>query len=117
MRLPVAVEDLGYGALWFPEGPFTKESFAHAATLLGVTERLLVATGVANLWMREPAAMAAGAATLNDAYNNRFLRGIGASHAPFIEQLGRRPTGPVTTMRSYLDRMDEAHWAQRSRTL
>src|SRR2546428_677782 len=61
--------------------------------------------------MREPAAMAAGAATLHDAYNNRFLLGVGVSHAPFIEQLGRTPTGPVTTMRRYPDRMDAPPYA------
>lgn len=38
--------------------------------------------------MSEPAAMAVGATTLNDVYNNRLLS-IGASHAPFVEQLAR----------------------------
>ena len=37
-RRPAAeVERLGYGALWFGEGPTTKEAFTHAAILLEAT--------------------------------------------------------------------------------
>jgi len=105
------LEELGYGALWIGESPSTKEVFAHAAALLAATERLVVASGIANVWMREPAAMVAGAATLSDAYQDRFLLGVGASHQGSIEQLGRTPRGPLTVMREYLDGMDGAPYA------
>src|SRR5690242_18803022 len=51
-RRPAAeVERLGYGALWFGEGPTTKEAFTHAAILLEATERIVVATASAR-WIR-----------------------------------------------------------------
>jgi alkanesulfonate monooxygenase SsuD/methylene tetrahydromethanopterin reductase-like flavin-dependent oxidoreductase (luciferase family) len=61
------LEQLGYGALWFGETPFNKEALAHAALLLGWTERIAVATGIASIWLREPAAAANGAAALAEA--------------------------------------------------
>src|SRR5713226_3619801 len=76
------LEQLGFGALWFGEGVGTKECFTQAATLLAWTERAVVATGIANVYARDPMAMANGARTLADAYPGRFLLGIGVSHAP-----------------------------------
>src|SRR5712692_4380567 len=76
------LEELGYTAIWFGEGVGTKECFTQAATLLAWTERAVVATGIANIYARDPMAMANGARTLADAYPGRFLLGIGVSHAP-----------------------------------
>ena len=53
--------------------------------------------------------MACGQKTLAEAYPNRFLLGLGVSHAPLVEQLrGHRYEKPVATMRAYLDAMDQA---------
>jgi len=102
------LEQLGFGALWFGEGVGTKECFTQAATLLAWTERVVVATGIANIYARDPMATANGARTLADAYPGRFLLGIGVSHAPSVAERGHEYTRPLTTMRAYLDAMDEA---------
>src|SRR5712692_7869631 len=102
------LEQLGFGALWFGEGVGTKECFTQAATLLAWTERVVVATGIANIYARDPMATANGARTLADAYPGRFLLGIGVSHAPSVAQRGHDYTRPLTAMRAYLDAMDEA---------
>jgi Luciferase-like monooxygenase/Patatin phospholipase len=52
------IEKLGYNTLWIPEG-FGREPFAHAAHLLAHTKRLIIATGIANIWARDPMTMAA----------------------------------------------------------
>jgi probable F420-dependent oxidoreductase len=103
-----AVESLGFGALWFPESLGSKEAFAHASLLLAATDRLVVATGIANVWARDPVAMANGARALTDAYPDRFLLGIGVSHAPIVKTRGRTYARPLQHMRSYLDAMDAA---------
>jgi probable F420-dependent oxidoreductase len=103
-----AIEELGYGAVWFPEGVGTKEAMSQAATLLGWTERIVVATGIANLYARDPMAMANGARALAEAYPGRFLLGIGVSHAPAVAARGGSYGKPLTTMRAYLDAMDGA---------
>jgi len=102
-----AVEDLGYGALWFPEST-GREAFTTASLLLEATDRVVVAPGIANLWARDPTAMAAGAQALGEAHPGRFVLGIGVSHAPSVARRGATYRRPLQVMRSYLDAMEEA---------
>jgi probable F420-dependent oxidoreductase len=102
------IEELGYGALWFGEGHASKEALSHAGLLLAATRRLPVATGIANIWVRDATAMNAGANTLAEAYPGRFVLGLGASHAPLVDQRGHVYAKPLAAMRTYLDGMDAA---------
>jgi probable F420-dependent oxidoreductase len=102
------IESLGFGALWIPEA-LGREAFTHAALLLAATERLVVATGIANVWARDAMAMAAAQKTLAEAYPGRFLLGIGVSHAPLVAGMrGHAYRKPLTFLRDYLDAMDAA---------
>jgi probable F420-dependent oxidoreductase len=102
------VEALGYGALWIPEA-MGREAFAHAGLLLAATRRIVIATGIANIWARDAVTMAAAHKALTEAYPNRFLLGLGVSHAPMVEMVrGHRYEKPLSTMRAYLDAMDAA---------
>src|SRR5881296_2667429 len=101
------IEHLGFKALWIPEA-LGREAFTHAGFLLGATERLIVATGIANMWARDPMAMAAAQKTLTEAYPDRFLLGIGVSHAPMVRMRGHHYDKPLSAMRTYLDAMDSA---------
>jgi probable F420-dependent oxidoreductase len=102
------IEALGYGALWIPEA-MGREAFAHAGLLLAATRRIVIATGIANIWARDAVTMAAAHKALTEAYPNRFLLGIGVSHAPMVEMVrGHRYEKPLSTMRAYLDAMDAA---------
>jgi len=102
------LEQLGYGAIWFGEA-FGREALTHAGLLLAATKKIVIATGIANIYGRDPVAMAAGQKTLSEAYPDRFLLGLGVSHIPLVEQLrGHRYEKPVATMRAYLDAMDQA---------
>ena len=104
------VEALGYPALWFPESLGSKEAFSRAGILLSSTERIVVATGIASIWARDPFAMANGARALADAYRGRFLLGIGVSHAPSVATRGHAYDHPLARMRAYLDAMDAARY-------
>jgi len=106
-----AIEDLGFGALWIPEA-MGREAFTSAALLLAGTERLVVATGIANVWARDAMAMAGAQKTLCEAYPDRFLLGMGVSHQPLVAGLrGHEYRKPLTFMRQYLDAMDAAPFA------
>lgn len=99
------VERLGYSALWIPEA-VGRDPFPHAGYLLGKTDRLIVATGIANIFARGAMAMYSGARTLAELSGGRFLLGIGVSHAPLVEKLrGMDYTKPYSTMRNYLPQM------------
>jgi probable F420-dependent oxidoreductase len=102
------LEELGYGALWFGEA-FGRDALVNSGLLLAATQRMVVATGIANIYARDAMAMACGQKTLAEAYPNRFLLGLGVSHIPLVEQLrGHVYDKPVATMRAYLDLMDKA---------
>ena len=104
------LEALGVPALWIPESLGSKEIFAHASLLLGATERLVIASGIANIWARDPVAMANGQRTLSEAYPDRFLLGVGVSHAPVLKVRGQGVAyeRPVEHMREYLEAMEKA---------
>lgn len=107
-RAVQVVEELGFGALWIAEA-VGREPFPAAAVLLAATERLPVATGIANIYARDPMTMAAAQKTLAEAFPGRFLLGIGVSHAHLVTHLRKHDySKPYSYMVDYLDRMDQA---------
>jgi probable F420-dependent oxidoreductase len=103
------MERLGYGTLWYGEA-LGREAFAQGAIYLAATDRLVVASGIANIWARDAAAMANGGRALAEAWPSRFILGIGVSHAPLVKLRGHDYERPYSAMRSYLDAMDSAPW-------
>jgi probable F420-dependent oxidoreductase len=99
------LEELGFTALWIPDvgGPVL-DSVAH---LLASTTRVVIATGILNLWMQDAAEVAARHASLTQEHGDRFLLGIGVSHAPLIDSKEPgRYRKPLAATRAYLDAID-----------
>src|ERR1700681_2748597 len=103
------IEKLGYGTLWYGEA-MGREAFVQAAILLSATPHLVVASGIANIWARDPMAMAAGGRSVAEAWPGRFILGLGVSHAPMGNTRGHDYARPVSAMREYLDQMGHAQW-------
>jgi len=103
------IETLGFGTLWYGEA-VGREVFAQGAIFLAATTSLVIASGIANIWARDPMAMAAGGRSLAEAWPERFILGLGVSHAPMVGARGHQYARPVTTMRDYLDGMASAPW-------
>ena len=101
------LDELGFPALWIPDvgGPL----FDAVGRLLAATRRTVIATGILNLWMHSPGDVAESHAELTAEHGNRFLLGIGVSHAPLIdaEQPGRYRR-PLAATASFLDGLDAA---------
>jgi probable F420-dependent oxidoreductase len=107
-------EALGYTSLWIGEAVY-REPLTHAGFLLASTQRMVIATGIASIWARDPFTMTAAQLTLAEAYPDRFLLGLGVSHARLTEGVrGHRYHRPLAKMRAYLDAMDEAAKAYRA---
>jgi probable F420-dependent oxidoreductase len=99
------IEALGYSALWIPE-TVGRNPFVHASWLLANTTKLVIATGIANIYHREPGVTMAAQKTLAEQSGNRFVLGMGVSHKPLVEGVrGLEYGAPVPTMRTYLERM------------
>jgi probable F420-dependent oxidoreductase len=107
------IESLGYGTLWIPGGAGGDVLDRCRAALNG-TDRLVVATGILNIWRHDAAEVAASAAALRDESHGRFLLGLGVSHSRLI---GEEYVGPLTKMKSYLDELDAAGDPPESRVL
>lgn len=102
------IEKIGYGTLWIPE-TVGRNPFVHAAWLLANTTTLNLATGIANIYHREPGVTLAAQNTLAEQSGGRFLLGLGVSHKPLVEGVRGLTYGkPVATMEDYLEKMDRS---------
>jgi probable F420-dependent oxidoreductase len=101
------LEELGFGAVWVPG--WGRPLFDAMDRLLAATDRVVVATGVMNLWLHTPAETATAYALLSAAHPDRFLLGIGVSHARVVDasQPGRYRK-PLSAMATFLDALDAA---------
>ncbi len=95
------LEALGYGALWFP-GSAGGPVLDVAAELLDATGKVVVATGILNVWGHDPAEVAAGFAGLEENWPGRFLLGLGVGHPSNAPDYRR----PLAKMRSFLDALE-----------
>jgi probable F420-dependent oxidoreductase len=104
------VEGWGYGALWLPESR-GRNVLVIAGWILANTKTLVVATGIANIYARDPQAAASGQLGLAEQSGGRFLLGLGVSHVPLVEGLRGHTYGkPIETMREYLEAMRRASY-------
>jgi probable F420-dependent oxidoreductase len=94
------LEALGYGALWIPD--VGGDVLGAVGEMLDATSSIAVATGILNIWMHDAEAIASGLAALPG--GERFLLGLGASHAAVVDAYAK----PLTAMREYLEALDAA---------
>jgi probable F420-dependent oxidoreductase len=95
-------EDLGYGAIWIGGSP--RGDLKIAERLLAATDRLVVATGIVNMWATPAGEVAASYHRLNEAYGGRFLLGVGIGHPEATQEY----RSPYETIVRYLDDLDAA---------
>ena len=101
------LEQLGYSAVWV--GDIGGDLFGSVAALLAATKTAVVATGIANIWLRTPEETARQHATLSAEHGRRFLLGLGVSHAHLVERVaGEEYKRPLARMRAFLDGLDAA---------
>jgi probable F420-dependent oxidoreductase len=99
------LEELGYGALWLGGA---NPDLELVSRLLQASERLVVVTGIVSIWTESPAKLASNVDRVAKQHPDRFLLGLGVSHAAPVEQAGHRYERPHEKMVAYLDRLDEA---------
>ncbi len=94
------IEDLGFGVLWLGGSP----QLPALRPLLQATERVVVATGILNVWRSEPQQVASDFAALSAEFPDRVLVGIGIGHPEATDRYAK----PLSTMRAFLDGLDSA---------
>jgi probable F420-dependent oxidoreductase len=94
------VQDLGFGTFWLGGSP----RLPTVRPLLTGADRITVATGIVNVWSYDPTDLAAEYAQLAPDFGDRLLVGIGIGHPEATSDYRR----PLSTMRAFLDGLDEA---------
>lgn len=94
------VEALGFAALWLGGNP----SVDDARPFLEASEKLVIATGILNVWQHKPADVAARHVEVSAAFPGRFLLGIGIGHREAVGEYTR----PLGTMKAFFDGLDDA---------
>ena len=105
------VEQLGFAAVWIGENNVSGDIVASTSVLLAATDRIVVASGIMNIWGRDAVSAAHAAAYLGGAYPGRFVLGLGASHQSVVDRRGHKYAKPLTAMADYLDAIDSADYA------
>lgn len=107
-ELAQEIEEMGWPTLWRPEST-GRDALVSSSVLLDATSRLVVASGIAQIYARHPVTTAAAQKTLFEAHEGRFLLGLGVSHAPSVEGIRKLDyRTPYTDMVAYLEAMKEA---------
>jgi probable F420-dependent oxidoreductase len=93
-------EDLGFGTFWLGGSP----QLPALEPLLEATERIVVATGILNVWQSDPEQVAGDFARLEQEFPGRVLLGIGIGHPEATSQYAK----PLSAMAEFLDGLDGA---------
>jgi probable F420-dependent oxidoreductase len=93
-------EDLGFGTLWLGGSP----QLPALRPLLEATGRIVVATGILNVWASDPTEVAHDFAELEARFPGRVLLGIGIGHPEATSHYDK----PMTAMQAFLDGLDRA---------
>ncbi|HEX4290390.1 MAG TPA: TIGR03620 family F420-dependent LLM class oxidoreductase [Trebonia sp.] len=95
------IEAAGFTSVWFPRMN-SPEDLAAVEPALAATKRLVLGTGIASVWTWTPADLAAETNRLAAAYPDRFILGLGVSHAPAVEASGQAYLKPYSKMVQFL---------------
>lgn len=87
-------EELGYGTLWLGGSPRLPK-----LRRMLEAERIVIATGIVNIWAYEPAELAEEFAALEADFPGRVLLGIGIGHPEATQAYEK----PLTKTESFLD--------------
>ena len=97
------VEDLGLDELWVgDEGP-ARDPFAVLAAAAVVTDRIRLATGITNPYVRHPGVAAASMLTIHELSGGRAVLGVGAGGQMSLAPFGLQASRPVDRVREFLD--------------
>ncbi|MCL2419130.1 MAG: LLM class flavin-dependent oxidoreductase, partial [Conexibacteraceae bacterium] len=88
-------EQLGFGALWLGGSP----RLASVRPMLESSDRLVIATGIVNIWQYDPLELAGEFAALEADFPGRVLLGVGIGHPESTSQY----RSPLAKTRDFLD--------------
>ena len=102
-------DEAGLDSVWTPQIPDEFDVMTAAALLAAATTRIEVGTAIVPIQPRHPVVLAQQALSVQAISGGRFTLGLGVSHHWIIkDMLGLPYERQATTMRCYLDVLDQA---------
>jgi len=95
-------EQLGFSEVWVAEDCFLHGAFAQAATILASTTSVQVGMGIIPAAARNVAFAAMEIATLAGLHPGRIAVGVGHGMPGWLDQVGARPSSPLTLLDEYI---------------
>src|SRR4051812_30654734 len=95
-ELALGVEAAGYGALWLGSAD---AELTGAEQALEATSRLVVATGIVNVWQTDASSLATAYHRVASTYGERFVLGVGTGHREISQQYEK----PYDTLAAFVD--------------
>lgn len=92
-------ENAGMEGIFIPEG--RNDGLLCCYTVAKATNRVMVATWIVNIFLREAALCSWAARQIAQETPGRFILGLGVSHRPLLESLGIRVSDPRERLRRY----------------
>ncbi|NND76130.1 MAG: LLM class flavin-dependent oxidoreductase [Ilumatobacter sp.] len=92
-------ESKGFHSVWQAESRLVREAPVAMAAFATVTDTIKVGSGVADIWTRNPARLAATFSTLDDLAPGRVIMGLGAWWDPLASKVGIDRAKPLRVMR------------------
>jgi alkanesulfonate monooxygenase SsuD/methylene tetrahydromethanopterin reductase-like flavin-dependent oxidoreductase (luciferase family) len=96
-------EDKGFESVFVVEGGVNNDAMAMAEAIAIGTQQMTIGTGIANLYLRHPVTLGAGAVALDELSDGRFILGIGANNPAMIGALGISWREPRVALRETTD--------------
>ena len=103
VALAQRAERAGYESVWVAETRLTRDAIAPVAAIALGTERLRVATGIVNVYTRNPVLLALTFATLDELAPGRIVMGLGAGSPRVLAPQGVEFDRPLTRLREYCE--------------
>ena len=102
-REVVELEKAGLDVVWVPEA-YSFDAVSAMGYIAAKTDRVVIASGILNIYSRTPALMAMTAAGLDEISEGRFMLGLGASGPQVIEGFHGVPyDAPMTRLREVVE--------------
>jgi 5,10-methylenetetrahydromethanopterin reductase len=103
VQLARQAEAAGFASVWVAETRLRRDAVSAAAAIAAGTTRLRVATGLVNVYTRNPVLLAVTAASLAELASGRFVLGLGAGSEGVLWAQGIDYERPFTRLREYVE--------------
>ncbi len=86
--LAVLAEQHGFDSVLMVEGVFSNDAVTTVAGMAGRTSRIVIGTGIANVYLRHPVMLGIAATAIAELSDGRFVLGLGPNNEAMISRAG-----------------------------